>query len=45
MKSDPYTRGLKEMYGSMMTAFPDITNEEIDNIVAYLNYVCGETEY
>lgn len=23
----------------MMTAFPDITDEEIDNIVAYINYV------
>jgi mono/diheme cytochrome c family protein len=39
MKKDPYTRELKEAYGSMMTAFPDITDEEIDNVVAYISYV------
>ncbi len=39
MKTNSYARGLKEAYGSMMTAFPDITDEEIDNIVAYINYV------
>jgi cytochrome c2 len=39
MKTNSYARGLKEEYGSMMTSFPDITDEEIDNIVAYINHV------
>jgi len=38
MKKNAYARKLKEQYGSMMTAFPDLTDEEIDNIVAYINY-------
>ena len=37
MKTDSYTRTLKEKYGAMMTAFPDITNEEVDNIAEYIN--------
>ncbi len=39
MKNDPYTASLKEKYGSMMQSFPDITNEEIDAIVDYINYI------
>lgn len=38
MKKNAYARELKEKYGSMMTGFPDISDEEIDNIVAYINY-------
>lgn len=36
MKKDDYTRKLKDQYGSMMTAFPNLTNDEIDSIVEYL---------
>lgn len=36
MKTDPYTRELKKQYGSMMTAFTNISDEEIDAIVAYI---------
>jgi cytochrome c551/c552 len=37
MAKDPYTQGLKAKYGSMMTAFADITVADVDNIVAYVN--------
>ena len=37
MKTDSYTRTLKERFGAMMTAFPDITKEEADNISEYIN--------
>ena len=37
MKSDPYTKALKSKYGAMMSSFPNITNEEIDAIVAFLS--------
>lgn len=37
MAADAYTQGLKAQYGSMMTAFPDITLKDVDNIVAYVN--------
>ena len=37
MKNDLYTRQLKTAYGSMMTAFPDMTNAEIDAIGDYIN--------
>ena len=39
MEKDPYARRLKEQYGSMMRAFPEIKNEEIDAIVDYINYL------
>ncbi len=45
MKRDTYARELKEKYGSMMTAFPDISDEEIDNIVAYINYAGSQRGY
>ena len=45
MTRDPYTGALKKVYGAMMTAFPDITNEEIDNIVAYINHVDTQRGY
>jgi cytochrome c2 len=38
MKTDEYTRELKKRYNSMMTAFPDLTNEEIDAIIEYINF-------
>jgi Cytochrome c len=37
MSDDPYTKGLKAKYGSMMVAFPDITNEDINAICDYIN--------
>lgn len=37
MATDPYTQGLKAQYGSLMTAFPDVTIKDVDNIVAYIN--------
>jgi Cytochrome c len=38
MKKNEYARNLKKIYGSMMIAFPDLTNEEIDSICDYLKY-------
>ena len=37
MAKDAYTQGLKAEYGSMMTAFPDVTLQDVDNVVAYIN--------
>jgi cytochrome c2 len=37
MATDPYTKGLKAQYGSMMTAFADLTIKDVDDIVAYIN--------
>jgi mono/diheme cytochrome c family protein len=37
MASDPYTQGLKARFGSMMTAFPDLTIKDVDAIVSYIN--------
>jgi len=38
MKGDKYTQALKTAYGSMMSAFPDLSDEEIDAICEYINY-------
>lgn len=35
MEKDPYTKSLKERFGSLMQAFPDLTNEEIDGIADF----------
>lgn len=43
MKNDKYTQELKASYGSMMQAFPDLSDMEIDAIVDYINYV-GESK-
>ncbi len=37
MASDAYTQGLKAKYGSMMTAFPEVTLKDVDNLVAHIN--------
>lgn len=37
MAGDTYTQGLKAKYGSMMTAFGDITLKDVSDIVAYVN--------
>ena len=39
MQTDPYTAGLKQQFGVVMTAFPTLTNAEIDAIVDYINSV------
>lgn len=39
MEKDGYTKALYKEYGSMMTGFPEMTNEEIDAICGYLNEV------
>jgi cytochrome c2 len=36
MKKDSYTKELKVVYGSMMTGFPNLKDEEIDAIVEYV---------
>lgn len=36
MKKNEYARNLKEKFGSMMAASPDLSNEQIDAIIAYL---------
>jgi mono/diheme cytochrome c family protein len=36
MKNDAYTQRLKKEYGSMMAAFPTITDEEIEAIVEFI---------
>jgi mono/diheme cytochrome c family protein len=37
IRKEPYVQELKKKYGSVMTAFPDITNEDIDAIAMYIN--------
>jgi len=37
MQKDKYTQDLKAQYGSIMQAFPQLTNEQIDAIVEYVN--------
>ncbi len=44
MKNDLYTRQLKVQYGSMMTGFSAISNEEIDAIFDYINQ-SGQMQY
>ena len=41
MKKDPYTKQLKEDFGGiMMTAFPDLSADDIDEIINYINSSC-----
>jgi mono/diheme cytochrome c family protein len=37
MKTNAYARELKERYGSIMPAFPNLTDEDIEAIVEYIN--------
>ncbi|MBS1607500.1 MAG: cytochrome c [Bacteroidetes bacterium] len=37
MSTNGYTKNLKKEFGSMMQAFPDLTNAEINAIVDYIN--------
>ncbi len=45
MQKDLYTRKLKEQFGSVMTAFPGITDGEIDAIVEYITAAGSEAAY
>lgn len=38
MNKNEYARNLRKIYGSTITAFPDLTDEEIDSICDYLKY-------
>lgn len=41
MQKDQYARQLKESFGGvMMTAFPELTNADIDEIINYINETC-----
>jgi hypothetical protein len=37
MATDLYTQDLKKKYGSMMTAFPELTQRDVENMLVYLN--------
>ena len=37
MAKNEYAREVKKLFGTMMTGFPEMTNEEIDAICDYLN--------
>lgn len=39
MATDKYTQDLKAKYGSLMTAFPELTDKDVINILTYLNEV------
>ncbi|MEJ7767487.1 MAG: c-type cytochrome [Chitinophagaceae bacterium] len=36
MAKDPYTQGLKQQYGTIMQAFPNLANKDIDAIAEYI---------
>ena len=36
MSKDPYTQGLKQQYGSVMQAFPNLADQDIDAIAEYI---------
>ena len=42
MHNDDYTKGLKAKYNTVMTAFPGITNEEVDAILNYVSWQHGQ---
>jgi len=37
MENDPYTKGLKEKFGQIMSPFPNLTDGEIDAIADYIS--------
>ncbi len=44
MQNDPYTQGLKQQYGGVvMTQFPQLTDQEIDAIIDYVNKAAAAT--
>ena len=44
MQSDAYTQGLKQQFGGvMMAAFPQLSEKEIDAVVAYINKAASAT--
>lgn len=44
MASDPYTQGLKQQFGGVvMTAFPQLSEKEIDAVITYINKAATAT--
>ena len=44
MQTDAYTKALKDQYGGvLMTAFPQLSDKEIDAIVTYVNKAASQT--
>ena len=41
MKKDSYTKSLQTEYGIVMQSFPDLTKEEVDEIIAYITEMPG----
>ena len=39
MENDSHTKNLKQKYTITMQSFPEFTNEDIDLIVEYVNFV------
>lgn len=39
-----YARDLGNSYSAMMMSFPELTDEEIDEIINYINTVCGNLQ-
>ena len=39
IEKDSYAQGLKLEFGTIMTAFPDMKDEEIDAVVSYINLI------
>lgn len=45
MQTDPYTQGLKQEYGGvMMTAFPQLSEKEIDAIISYIGKAASQVK-
>ena len=44
MEKNEYTRELKKNFDSMMTGFPELTNEEIDSICDFIKEA-GQIQY
>ena len=44
MATEPYIQGLITKFGSMMTAFPDLTLKDVDAIVAYINQAVADSK-
>ena len=41
MKKNEYVKELREIYSrNMMMSFPNLTNEEINEIINYINIAC-----
>lgn len=41
MAEDEYTSSLMKRFGTIMTAFPTLTKEDVDAIIEYINQLSG----